>query len=87
LEKQTDRRDAAQGYISHLTEPTTTDQAWTGPPLRPSAKQQPVASIRWSVLVRDRIGAQVNDSILLLSATPLCLPPFWLRPRHMLSWD
>ncbi len=36
--------------------------------------------------VRDAIGAPVRDSILLLSSTPLCLPPFWLAPRRLIAW-
>jgi len=35
---------------------------------------------------RDVIGAQVKDSILLLSSTPLCLPPFWLAPGRLITF-
>ncbi len=38
-----------------------------------------------AAFVRDTIGVTIKDSILLLSSTPLCLPPFWLRPRDMLT--
>ena len=34
--------------------------------------------------MRDRLGVDVKRSILPLSATPLCLPPFWLRPDQLL---
>ncbi len=40
-----------------------------------------------AAFVRDRIGVPIKDSILLLSSTPLCLAPFWLRPRHLLAWS
>ncbi len=40
-----------------------------------------------AAFARDRIGAPVKDSLLLLSSTPLCLAPFWLRPRHLLAWS
>ncbi len=35
--------------------------------------------------VRDAIGIPIRDSILPLSSTPLCLPPFWLTPRRLLT--
>ena len=35
--------------------------------------------------VRDAIGVPIRDSILPLSSTPLCLPPFWLAPQRLLS--
>jgi hypothetical protein len=35
--------------------------------------------------VRDQIGIELKDTILPLSATPLCLPPFWLAPRKLLA--
>ncbi len=35
--------------------------------------------------VCDVIGVPIRDSILPLSSTPLCLTPFWLTPRRMLS--
>jgi hypothetical protein len=34
--------------------------------------------------MRDSLGVNVKPSILPLSATPLCLPPFWLRPGELL---
>lgn len=35
--------------------------------------------------MRDELGVTVKESILPLSSTPLCLPPFWLRPDHLLA--
>ncbi len=35
--------------------------------------------------VRDRLGIPIRDSILPLSSTPLCLPPFWLAPGRLLA--
>ena len=35
--------------------------------------------------VRDEIGVTLKDLILPLSSTPLCLPPFWLAARRLLS--
>jgi hypothetical protein len=35
--------------------------------------------------VRDELGVTLKDSILPLSSTPLCLPPFWLAPRRLLA--
>ena len=35
--------------------------------------------------VRDQLGITLKDSILPLSSTPLCLPPFWLAPRRLLA--
>jgi hypothetical protein len=35
--------------------------------------------------IRDQLGIAVKDSILPLSATPLCLPPFWLKPGQLLT--
>ena len=35
--------------------------------------------------VRDQLGIALKDSILPLSSTPLCLPPFWLAPRRLLA--
>lgn len=32
----------------------------------------------------EKIGVAVKDSILPLSSTPLYLPPFWLKPNHVL---
>ncbi len=34
--------------------------------------------------VRDELGIQIKDSILPLSSTPLCLPPFWLAAGRLL---
>jgi hypothetical protein len=34
--------------------------------------------------VRDRIGVEIRDSILPMSSTPLCLPPFWLASDKLL---
>lgn len=33
----------------------------------------------------EALGVNVRESILPLSATPLYLPPFWLRPNHALA--
>jgi hypothetical protein len=35
--------------------------------------------------VRDELGIAIRDSILPLSSTPLCLPPFWLAPGRLLA--
>jgi Creatinase/Prolidase N-terminal domain len=35
--------------------------------------------------VRDKLGIPIKDSILPLSSTPLCLPPFWLAPGRLLA--
>ncbi|MCO6048998.1 Xaa-Pro aminopeptidase [Mesorhizobium sp. RP14(2022)] len=35
----------------------------------------------------DQLGVPLKDSILPLSSTPLYLPPFWLRPDHVLVRD
>jgi hypothetical protein len=37
--------------------------------------------------MRDMLGVDVKQSILPLSSTPLCLPPFWLRPNDLLVRD
>jgi hypothetical protein len=34
--------------------------------------------------VRDELGIPIKDSILPLSSTPLCLPPFWLAAGRLL---
>jgi hypothetical protein len=34
--------------------------------------------------MRDQIGVELNPDILPLSATPLYLPPFWLKSNHVL---
>lgn len=35
--------------------------------------------------VRDEIGIDLKPSVLPLSSTPLCLPPFWLSPGRLLA--
>jgi hypothetical protein len=35
--------------------------------------------------VRDELGIPIKDSILPLSSTPLCLPPFWLAAGPLLA--
>ena len=35
--------------------------------------------------VRDRLGVTIRQTILPLSSTPLCLPPFWLAPGWLLA--
>jgi hypothetical protein len=35
--------------------------------------------------VRDELGIPIRDSILPLSSTPLCLPPFWLASGRLLA--
>ncbi len=35
--------------------------------------------------VRDELGIPIKDSILPLSSTPLCLPPFWLSSGRLLT--
>jgi Xaa-Pro aminopeptidase len=35
--------------------------------------------------IRSEIGIDLKDSILPLSATPLCMPPFWLTPGKILT--
>ena len=35
--------------------------------------------------MRDHLGVAVKETILPLSSTPLCLPPFWLSADHMLT--
>jgi hypothetical protein len=37
--------------------------------------------------MRDELGVTLKDSILPLSSTPLCLPPFWLTPDRLLVLD
>lgn len=37
--------------------------------------------------MRDVLGVEVKASMLPLSSTPLCLPPFWLRPNDLLVCD
>jgi hypothetical protein len=35
--------------------------------------------------IRDELGLPIKESILPLSSTPLCLPPFWLAPGRLLA--
>ncbi len=35
--------------------------------------------------VRDELGLSIGESILPLSSTPLCLPPFWLAAGRLLA--
>jgi hypothetical protein len=35
--------------------------------------------------VRDELGIAIRDSMLPLSSTPLCLPPFWLASGRLLT--
>jgi hypothetical protein len=35
--------------------------------------------------VRDKLGIAIKDTILPLSSTPLCLPPFWLAAGRLLA--
>jgi hypothetical protein len=35
--------------------------------------------------VRDELGIPVRDNVLLLSAVPLCLPVFWMKPDRLLA--
>jgi hypothetical protein len=35
--------------------------------------------------VHDKLGISIKDSILPLSSTPLCLPPFWLASGQLLA--
>ena len=35
--------------------------------------------------VGDELGIAIRDSILPLSSTPLCLPPFWLAAGRLLT--
>lgn len=37
--------------------------------------------------VRETLGVDVKDNILLLSAIPLCLPPFWLNSNMLIAKD
>ena len=50
-------------------------------------RRDPAASARIEArrkFVRDELGIALADSILPLSSTPLCLPPFWLSPQVLL---
>ena len=35
--------------------------------------------------VREQIGVEIKASILPMSSTPLCLPPFWLASNMLLA--
>jgi hypothetical protein len=35
--------------------------------------------------MRNILGVKISDAILPISSTPLCLPPFWLRPTFLLA--
>ena len=35
--------------------------------------------------MRDQLGVRLSEAILPLSSTPLYLPPFWLKPDHVLT--
>jgi hypothetical protein len=35
--------------------------------------------------VSEKIGVEIPESTLLISSTPLCLPPFWLAPGMLLA--
>jgi hypothetical protein len=37
------------------------------------------------IFVRDELGIELKPSILPLSSTPLCLPPFWLASKMLLT--
>jgi hypothetical protein len=37
--------------------------------------------------MREELGVDLKPSILPLSSTPLCLPPFWVTPNRLLAWD
>ena len=37
--------------------------------------------------MRDEFGGLLKDTILPLSSTPLYLPPFWLKPEHVLVYE
>jgi hypothetical protein len=37
--------------------------------------------------VQDILGLPIKDSVLPLSATPVCLPPFWLAPGKLLALE
>ena len=37
--------------------------------------------------MREGLGVDVKPNILPLSSTPLYLPPFWLKPDHVLVRD
>jgi hypothetical protein len=58
-------------------------------PLRAElARKYPAASARIEQRRRfmaDALGVPLKDAILPLSSTPLYLPPFWLRPNHVLT--
>jgi Xaa-Pro aminopeptidase len=39
------------------------------------------------IFIRDAIGIELKENILPMSSTPLCLPPFWLKPNLLLTRD
>ncbi|MEI8441370.1 Xaa-Pro aminopeptidase [Mesorhizobium sp. CCNWLY176] len=54
------------------------------------AERHPALSQRFEArrrFVAERIGITVKEDILLLSAIPLCLPPFWLASGKLLGRD
>jgi hypothetical protein len=51
------------------------------------AVRHPVAARRIaarSAFMREAIGIDLRETILPLSSTPLCLAPFWLKPKRLL---
>lgn len=40
---------------------------------------------RRRAFVQDELGVLIKDNVLLLSSTPLCLSPFWLRSSYLLA--
>ena len=51
----------------------------------PPSGAWPNGSKRAESFVRDELGIAISDSILPLSSTPLCLPPFWLASGRLLA--
>ncbi|WP_348639270.1 hypothetical protein [Mesorhizobium sp. M2A.F.Ca.ET.046.03.2.1] len=52
------------------------------------AERYPALAARFAArrrFVADELGVEVKDEMLLLSAIPLCLPPFWLAPKKLLA--
>ena len=52
------------------------------------ARKHPALAARFEArrrFVADEIGIAVREDILLLSAIPLCLPPFWLASGKLLA--
>jgi hypothetical protein len=50
--------------------------------LRPAVVERIEARRRF---VRDAVGIPIEDSILPLSSTPLCPPPFWVAVRRWVA--